>query len=402
MVEGEDYEKEVEEDTTLLLEGDADFQLISGEAEVFGCPVNKIHVAKGKVVPFYFKKNSTIKIRGKSIPVEGSTIPESWEKLVDEDYKRIFLFGGSDGGKSSLATYILNKKEDIDWAIDLDIGQASIAHPCAMGVSKPETKMVSLSQAKMHEGYFIGSTSPTGNEMKCLRGVKKLSSLTANEGAVIDTTGWTSGKRARDYKLTKLEILCPDVVVCFGEIPYYLADYNVIPGETFVMKKRSKEARKAIRESMYLQWLENPAVKEFDCSLIRNATLFKGEADVDRHFLQELIEEEILFAEKGYDFLNIYLDKDIEVGFELIKALKEMYNVEDVNILNPHQFKGVLAGLYGEKYLGMGLVEELELQKEVITIQTPVEEGITGIELGMLKLENGSEAQVNIPKRFYW
>ncbi|MFP3908888.1 MAG: Clp1/GlmU family protein [Archaeoglobaceae archaeon] len=401
MVAGERSEKKVDADTTLLIEGDADLQLISGEAEVFGCPVTKAHIVKGKVTPFYFEEDSIIKLRGNSIPVKGSTIPDSWKELAREAYKKIFLFGSSDKGKSSLATYLLNKREDIEWAIDLDIGQSSVAHPCAMGVSRVEEKIISLSQAKMHDGYFTGSTSPTGNEMKCLRGVKRLNSLTAGEGAVIDTTGWTSGKRARDYKLTKLEILNPDVIICFEQVPYYLADYNVVPVEPFVMKKRSREVRKSIRESTYLQWLEGSHIKEFDCSLINNAALFKGE-EADRHFLNELLEEEFLFAEKGYDFLNIYLNKDVDVGFELIKALKEIYNVEDVSIINPHQFKGVLAGLYGGKYLGMGVVEEVDIMKRTITVRAPVKEKITRIELGMLKLEDGTEGAANIPKRFYW
>ncbi len=401
MVADERSEKEIEADTTLLIEGDADLQVVSGEAEVFGCPVSNIHIVNGKVLPFYFKENSTVKVRGKSIPVKGSTIPDAWEKLVKEGYREIFLLGNSDSGKSSLATYLLNKREDVKWAIDLDIGQASIVHPCAMGVSKVEKKIISLSQAEMNEAYFVGSTSPTGNEMKCLRGINKLNSLTGGEGAVIDTTGWTDGKRARDYKLTKLEILNPDVVVCFGEIPYYLADYNAIHVEPFVTKKRSREVRKSIRESMYLEWLENPHTRELDGSIIGNVTLFKGE-EADRQFLNELIEEEILFAEKGYDFLNVYLNKGVEVGFELIKALKELYEVEDVCIVNLHQLKGVLAGLYSDSYLGMGLVEEVDVQNRTITVITPVEEEITSIELGMLKLENGTEAAVNIPKRFYW
>lgn len=402
MVAGEKSEKKVDADTTLLVEGDADLQIVSGEAEVFGCPVNKIHVVKGKVIPFYFEEDSTINLRGKSIPIKGSTIPDAWEKLAqEEDYNQIFLFGSSDSGKSSLATYLLNKREDTNWAIDLDIGQASIAHPCAMGVAKVEEKIMFLSQAQMLDGYFTGSTSPTGNEMKCLRGVKKLNSITADEGAVIDTTGWISGKRAREYKLTKLEILKPDVVVCFGEIPYYLADHNVVPMESFVTKKRSRKDRKSIRESIYHHWLENPDVRELDCSLISNVTLFKGE-EADRHFLNELMEEEILFAEQGYDFLNIYSNKDVDAGFELIKALKEIYNVEDVSILNPHQFKGVIAGLYGKRYLGMGLVEELDIKNRTTIVSTPVKEEITRIELGMLKLENGVEAASDIPKRFYW
>ncbi len=398
---GERCEDKVDADTTLLLEGETDIQVVSGEAEVFGCPVNKVHVVKGKITPVYFKKDSTIRLKGKSVPVNGSTIPEVWEDLVKEDFRWIFLFGSSDSGKSSLATYLLNKREDIKWAIDLDIGQTSIVHPCAMGVSRVEKKIMSLSQAEMHEGYFVGSNSPMGNEMRCLRGVNRLNSLNTNDGAVIDSTGWISGKRARDYKLSKLEILNPDVVVCFGDVPYYLADYNVFPVESFVMRKRSREARKSIRESIYHQWLKDSTKKILDGSLLRNVTLFKGE-EVDHNFLSELMEEEIIFAEKGYDFLNIYLEKDLDVGFELIKALKEIYDVEDVCIIDLHQFEGVLAGLYGERYLGLGLVEEVGTRNKTITITTPVEEEITGIELGMLKLENGAEAAVNIPKRFYW
>ncbi|HID42583.1 MAG TPA: hypothetical protein EYP30_02210, partial [Archaeoglobaceae archaeon] len=162
--------KEMEEDTTVLVEGNARINVIRGDAEVLGCPFKSAEVKQGRILPVYLKKDSLIEIEGKYIEVKGCTIPDSWVELVEGNFSRVFIFGEPDSGKSSLATFILNKSNKINLATDLDIGQANIAHPSAMGFGMVNEKILSLSEVKMQDGFFTGTISPSGNSSRCLMG----------------------------------------------------------------------------------------------------------------------------------------------------------------------------------------------------------------------------------------
>jgi polynucleotide 5'-hydroxyl-kinase GRC3/NOL9 len=393
----------VEKDTTLLIEGSADV-VVRGKAEVFGCRVERIVVEKGKIVPLYILEDSEVDVSGNYIAVRGSTIPKSWNSLVKkiekEGYKKIMLFGETDSGKSSLATYLANKLEGKKWIVDLDIGQADIAHPCAMGFGFTEGGIVSISNVEMVDGFFVGVVSPTGKEARCLQGVakimNKIEKLRGEDYVIIDTTGWVKGKKARAYKLAKIEIIDPDLIVCFGETPYYLKEFNTFEVESFVLKKRSKELRSEIRSRMYEKWLENSQPRRFSIEQVEigNTTLFKGEKV---EFLEGVLEAKVLFAEKGYDFLNVCVEEEVNVGLELIKALLDVYDVRDVCIFSIDQIRGLLVGLYSDRYLGCGLLKDIDVENKEIVVETPVSENVKKIEFGEIKLENFKEVQVRVP-----
>ncbi len=397
----------VEGGTTLLVEGRAEVR-IRGKAEVFGCPVENIHVGEGKIIPLYIEEDSEVEIDGNYIAVKGTTIPESWNRLVEtierEGYTRIMLFGDTDSGKSSLATFLANRLSGRKWIVDLDIGQSDIAHPCAMGVGLTEGGITSISEVQMIDGYFVGTISPTGREARCLRGVARISAKVddlARDGdrVIIDTTGWTKGKRAREYKLAKVEILRPDLIVCFEGTPYYLKRYDTFEVESFVLKKRSREIRSSIRSRLYAKWLENAEIRTFKSEDVEfdNTTLFRGETI---EFLEGVLDARVIFAEKGVDFLNICVEKDVEVGGELIKALLEIYDVRDVCIFSPEQLNGLMVGLYDpdDRYLGFGLLKGLDVENRSIDVLTSVEGDVGRIEFGEVKLnEDLREVVVRAP-----
>ncbi len=390
----------VEKDTTLLIEGDARVR-VDGKAEVFGCRVESLRVERGRIVPLYVVEDSDVEVEGKYIAVKGSTIPKSWEELVkeieDKGYRRIVLFGETDSGKSSLATYLANRLKGGKWVVDLDIGQADIAHPCAMGFGYTDGGITSISQVKMIDGFFVGVVSPTGKEARCLQGVSRIFERLKGEGYVIvDTTGWVKGRKARNYKLAKLEIIEPDLIVCFGKRPYYLEDFEVFEVDSFVLKKRSRDLRGEIRSRIYEEWLRDGVERVFRVGEVSlgNTTLFKGERI---EFLEGVLESRVLFAEKGYDFLNVCVEDEVKVGVELIKALLDVYEVRDVCIFSLDQIRGLLLGLYGERYLGCGVLKDLDLENREIIVETPVRDDVKRIEFGEVKLENYREVVVRVP-----
>jgi polynucleotide 5'-hydroxyl-kinase GRC3/NOL9 len=382
--------------STLLVEGEAEVE-IEGRAEVFGCPVERLRIPKGRVVPILILEKSLVRISGVSgnlgnyIRLNGSTIPESWEKLARSDFSSIFIFGDVDSGKSSLATFLVNIMGGSKDVLDFDIGQSDIAHPGAMGYAFTTGGVLHISQLQMEDGYFIGSISPAGRESTCLKAVAKLKRLIKGDRAIFDSTGWVKGRKARDYKLAKLEILEPEIIACFGDVPYYLNDFNTVQVESFVVKKRSREMRCEVREETYRENLNGAFTRIFRIEQgvkLGNTSLFSGE-----EISLEGIFDSVVYAEKGYDFLNIITSEPQKPSPSVIKSLCDIFEVQEVNITSLEDLRGLVVGLYGkqgkseEKYLGMGLLESIDFESREITVFTGIGGDISRIDFGEIRLQ---------------
>ena len=382
----------IEANTTVLLE-DGKLEVSKGEAEVFGCRGKRFEAPKGKVLPVYFPVDSEARIEGNYIAVRGSTIPKSWEKFVEKDWERIFLFGAVDTGKSSFCVYVSHKL-GIDYVLDADIGQADISHPGSMAVGKRVENAYLLSMFQLVSCEFVGSISPMNREARCLRAFRKLAEKFKGK-LVVDTTGWIHGKRAIEYKLAKLEIVKPDVIVCFTQPPREFREYEICRVESFVIKKRDRNMRAYIRGKSYERWFENAEEIELNADEVSLyfTSLFSGERVSD-----ELLHSfgDVVYAEKAGDTLNVYADK-FEIGSEGLKALKEFYGVVEVNIVNPRDFENLLVGLYSDEYLCPGLIKEVNFEERKIKVLAATSEKPKRIEFGEFRIEEGREVFVRIP-----
>jgi len=381
----------VEGNTTILLFGPGHFRS-SKKADLFGATVSEINVPEGKIYPLYLANDAEVELSGTYFLVNGKTIPKSWEDFVKEDYERIFVIGDVDKGKSSFCVYVMNNLP-VKEAIDADIGQNDIVHPAAMGLGVRESEVYSLSQLKLKDAAFVGVITPTGFEARCLKAFKYLTKK-AGDSVIVDTTGWIKGKKARDYKLAKIEIFEPDVVVSFDVNPYFIEDYEVYLVESFVIKKRDRNTRFYYRGKKYEEWLRDAEIFEIDVDDVKlnNTTLFKGEKIED-----EILNNfgDILYAEKGYDFLNIY-SENFEISSEVLKILREYFNVAEINIVNPSELKNLFLGLRDEKYVSPGLLKEIDFENRRIKI---LSRGVAKtITFGNFKLdENLKEVVVRVP-----
>ncbi len=353
----------VEGNTTILLFGKSYFKS-NRKAELFGAVIDEIEVPEGKVYPIYIKDDSDVEIKGNYFLVNGKTIPKSWENFVKKDYRRIFVMGDVDKGKSSFCVYAMNKL-NIGEAIDADIGQNDIAHPAAMGLGLKRSEIYSLSQLKLKDAAFVGVISPSGFEARCLKAFKYLTKI-AGEDVIVDTTGWIRGKKARDYKLAKIEIFEPEVVVSFDFYPYFIENCDVYQVESFVVKKRDRNARFYFRGRKYEEWLRDAEIFEVNAKDVKlqNTTMFKGEEIRD-----EILESfgDVIYAEKGFDFLNIYSER-FEVGTEVLKFLREYFNVAEINIVKPSDLENLFVGLRDEKYISPGLLKEIDFENKKLRL----------------------------------
>ncbi|MBO8182444.1 MAG: hypothetical protein H0Z28_06595 [Archaeoglobus sp.] len=392
-------------DTTVIVKGPTSVS-VEGKASVFGCEVRHFHIPEGKTLPVYLEEDSTLFFDDGTfyIPVNGSTIPDSWEKAAKRSEKSFFIYGSSDSGKSSLATYLNNMLPGRKVIVDLDIGQSSVAHPGAMGIAVSDNKLISISEAKMTDGEFVGTISPGGMETRCLNAVfdvkRKVERLNekVNGATIIDSTGWVKGKKAQEYKLAKLNILQPELILAF-ENPSFteFVDFEFLEVEPFPAAKRSRNARINFRSKKYAEHLSEAGEIELEVKNLRSRSwkIFKGKPlDGEELGILREIFGKIVYAEKGDDFLNVFVEEKPEISKGILKTLKEIYSVGDLHIVPEEELIGLVVGLYSERYLGFGLVKGIDYEGK-LKILTSVKDRITRIEFGEFRLdENFKECYV--------
>lgn len=377
----------VEKGKTVIARGEV---CIAGEAEVCGARVSKFFAEK--FVPIYCLEDCEVEVKGDFKILDRCTIPDSWKRLAEKDWDVLFLYGGVDVGKSTLALYLANKTGGC-YVLDLDIGQSELLHPAAMGYGYVEN-CVSLAEAKLINSFFVGCISPMGKEAKCLRAVAKLwNELRMLEGRkIINTTGWVRGARAKDYKLAKLEIIQPDLIAAFEE-PDFDVDFEVFRVESGEVMERSREERAKIRMEKYRRELDGSKLFVVEKGKV-SGRFFRGRT-IQKDFIEEVLGKKVLEVRRGSDYLLIITEKRFEAENSILKSLRELYEVEDVYIVSKEELEGLVVGVYKEKrYLGLGLLKEYRGSE--IVIQTRHQE-FDKIVFGDFGIQQGKEYMLRLP-----
>jgi polynucleotide 5'-hydroxyl-kinase GRC3/NOL9 len=337
----------VQTNKTLLVDGPASLQIVSGKAEAFGKPLRenqRIIVREGKRKPFYATEPLVLSILSgagaKVSEVEGSTIPESWKKPVQivkglqKKPVTIMVLGTSDAGKSSFCTYILNKllesKGNCNVAIlDGDLGQSDIGPSATVSYTITNKQVTELGNLRFQNGYFVGVTSPVNAISKTVQALTAMMSEVSQKQPdyiVINTDGFVSGDEALRYKLTLIKELKPDVVVGIqvkgelDEIMSYLGGGGVMTVQPSPqLSVRTPERRKLIRERTYNRYLRR---SKLQCIPVSQLTV------EPRNGVPKTQEPD----------------------------------------------KGILVGLYGygTKFLGIGVLREINISRNTLKIQTAV------------------------------
>jgi polynucleotide 5'-hydroxyl-kinase GRC3/NOL9 len=272
----------IESNKTMLVDGPASVRLACGKAEVFGYPMKesqRVLVLEGKRLPFFIAEKSIFEIslgaNSGFAETVGSTNPPSWDKSVETILclqKRpvvVLILGGVDCGKSSLCTYLLNKLIDGKSkvaVIDGDLGQSDIGPSATVGYGITSRSIPELYNLKLKNAFFVGVTSPITSMSKTIEG------LTAMEAEVlqgqvdfvlVNTDGFVSGEVAVKYKTDLVKALKPDIIIGVqiqDELAPLISSlqtpvFTVEP--SFALKQRSPEKRKILREMTYARYLKN-------------------------------------------------------------------------------------------------------------------------------------------------
>ncbi|MGD0643745.1 MAG: Clp1/GlmU family protein [Candidatus Bathyarchaeia archaeon] len=350
----------VESNRTLLVDGPASVRVVSGKVEVFGYQVkqsSRIVVRDGKRLPFFVHEKAVFDVSlGVNASIEetaGSTTPQSWNKPVEavlsvlQKPVVVLIVGKIDSGKSSFCTYLVNKlvNEKCKVAVlDSDLGQSDIGPSGTVGyalTSKPVTDLYNL---RLENAFFVGVTSPISAIAKTVEGLAAIKAEILEKPVdvmVVNTDGWVTGDIAVKYKLQLEKELKPNVIVGVqveDELASLIANIEdtplIVVEPSASLKQRSEEKRKSLREMTYARYLKDTKLQCYPMS-------------------QLVVEEKSALP----------TDKDAD--------------------------KALLVGLYGSgsKFLGVGVLREINQMRRVLKVQTAVTAKPSRIVIGKVLLD---------------
>jgi len=355
----------IESNRTILVDGPASVKLVSGRSEVFGCqvkPSQKVVVREGKRLPFLAFEKAVFDIslgpNAAMHETDGSTIPDSWSKplesilAVQKRPSVVLVLGKIDSGKSSYCTYLVNKLVDgkcrLDGkcrvaVLDGDLGQSDIGPSGTLSyalASKPVTELYDL---KLENANFVGVTSPIMAIVKTIEGVAVLKAEILQrpvDFVVVNTDGWVEGDIAIQYKTALIKELTPDVIVgvqATDELKALIANIGqpVLTVElSSSLSPRTAEKRKGLREMTYARYLKDAKLQNYPVT-------------------------QVTIEPRGALPKNLTPDK------------------------------GLLVGLYGSgsKFLGIGVLREINQLRRALKVQTAVSTKPSRIVVGKVCLD---------------
>jgi len=145
-------------------------------------------------------------------------VPPEWEALAAEDVRgAVLLVGGTDSGKTSLATYLVQQWSARGRTIalmDCDVGQGVLGLPATMALR------VLTGSAYTDHCFFVGAISPRGHMLRILMGVHTLYRKALALGAetvIVDSTGLVDpGQGGLALKQAKIDLLMPCRVIALA------------------------------------------------------------------------------------------------------------------------------------------------------------------------------------------
>lgn len=417
---GQSVNRTVEKEKTLLAEGPSSVTIVSGKAEVFGSTVsagNKIVIREGKRLPFATQENTVFDISsGENAgieEIEGSTIPASWmtasQGLLNVQTRPAvaIVLGNVDSGKTSFTTYLLNKlvKEKKKTAIlDGDLGQSDVGPPCTVAYTFVRRQLTDLFNLETKQVRFIGVNSPAGLIDKVINALSALKSEIVQQNPdyiVVDTDGWVEGEDAVYYKTKLVETLCPDIVFMLQQKEELAPLLNtlekfskIVVDSPAAISQRDREKRKNLRELGYVKYLKNAKVQSYPLSWLRIEESEPIGLDRIRENMKEPKKLNELFGMKPLhvvefrDRISVIIGRKRWIGQENIKKVEESTR-KKVVITRKGEEEGLLTGLYDtqKKFLGIGIMQEIDFKRKVLKILTPVSGEISTVVVGKVKLD---------------
>jgi len=390
----------IEKGHTLLVDGPACVNLLAGEVEVFGAPLEtgaKTVIRESKRVAFEVKQKADF--------------DSSWEKACnttlafEEKPVIVVVMGEVDSGKTSFCTYLANKtlrKERRVAIIDADLGQSDIGPPSTIGFSRLTLPILDPFLLKAENAYFIGTTTPSGALNKVIDKLAKMKDeglKKAVDFLVINTDGWVLGEEAVQYKLRLAKRIAPSVVVGIQQQNELAPILSALKGIKVIsiesppaIKKRDREKRKSLRELSYKKYLKRAKVQSFPLSWVKVEGISFGTGVTPSERRLEKIRSKLgvdpLYCEETPNLTVVVLEKNQWIDKEQIPNLQEELG-KKVKLIQEGDKQGLLVGLHDEedKFLGIGILDKIDYGRHTIQVYTSVTANVASIQVGQVKLE---------------
>ena len=407
----------VDKGKTLLVDGPASVFVLSGEIDVFGAPLQagvKLIIRQGKRIPFEVLEKAEFEVthgeKASLNEVDGSTIPPSWKKAVDDVLSHdkpviVMVIGGVDLGKTSFCAYLGNRtlKENRTVAlIDADLGQADLGPPATISSRILTKAVVDPFELGAENIIFVGTTSPSADVAKVIDGIEELKAKIRQNGVdvlIINTDGWIEGEDAIRYKIALTKQTKPDLLIGIqekNELTFLLGalteTHRLSIESPPMLRKRDREERKLLRELGYKKYLKKAQAETFPLRWVKfDGVTFGAGASPSRELCRKIEEElqsQFSYCEEMPGFVFIVLPHDEWLDEELIESFEHKLK-RKVKIVQEGSEEGLLVGLHDEKanFLGIGIVEAIDYVRRTIRVYTPVRKNVASLSLGRVKLD---------------
>jgi polynucleotide 5'-hydroxyl-kinase GRC3/NOL9 len=248
---------------------------------------------------------------------------------------------------------------------------------------------------------FIGITSPAKKVEAILDALGTLKEEALRKGTnflIINTDGWVEGEEALSYKVRLARAAAPDAVVAIqneDELVSILGELNGVKVFTIDspkdVKKRDRETRKVLRESAYKKYLKGAKVRSLTSSWVE----IDGELKLNnenrpelKSRIEKIIGKEVIHCEETSDCIIFLLRKETRLKEEDTEKLESEFNKKTIG-LHEGEEEGVLVALEDahDKVLGIGTILNIDFENKTIRIHTPIEEAVSKIRVGRIKLD---------------
>ncbi|MFB6491135.1 MAG: Clp1/GlmU family protein [Thermoproteus sp. AZ2] len=247
------FRVEIPRGSSLLIDGPAVIEALEGPCRVFGAEVKRLEVPRYRRYPVEGPCYLAVE-GGSAIFLEGRAVPEDWDLDLSGS---ALIAGPTDSGKSSLATYLLNRavaEGRYVCVVDADVGQSDIGPPGLISYSCTAAKTPHISLLEPLGAFFLGSTNLAGLEELALAGVVATyaeAKARYPHLIIINTPGWAAGRGLQLLWAIKAAVR-PDVVLGLGGVQ--------LGGRALstpaAVRARDREERAAIRSAQYARFLK--------------------------------------------------------------------------------------------------------------------------------------------------
>jgi polynucleotide 5'-hydroxyl-kinase GRC3/NOL9 len=410
--------KVVEAGKTLLVDGPASLNFVSGYAEVLGAPLKlgeRMVVRDAKRMPFEVRKKAEFNLMlgaGAAVEeVQGSTVPASWrtavEKVLALEKKPsvVLVLGKVDVGKSGFCTFLANvalRARQRVAVVDGDLGQSDVGPPASIGFGRVRRLIKDLFEVKADDVCFVGMTTPSSVMERVIDGlvmmVKQAQAKVDAGLLIVNTDGWVEGEDAVKYKLALAERVKPDVVVGVqqqDELTPILSSLRIqamTVEAPQAIKQRDREKRKVLRELSYKKYLKGAKVMTFPLSWMRIEGVPLGTGMTPRRLqmnkIQELLGLSPLHGEETATTILLVLGTQQWVHRDRIKAIEQDFG-KKVQVIREGDEEGLLVSLQDADgaFSGIGVIKGIDYERKTMKVFTAAKGKASSISVGQIKLD---------------